>query len=152
MEPSDDWKESQQSAIVALQAQIDELTGKVSAAAEQWFNDYEGDDEEVPQPPKTIGLTPEEAHHLSQLSTWLENTKEYMRTANRATELVNARAAEARAAYMLPWMVVDKGGALIFDMETEIGQTRWRRLNLYKRAALRGYYADALSLVLLAKN
>src|SRR5690606_21910466 len=106
-----------------LQAQIDELVAKRDAAVEQWRKE----NGEEAEPPKTIGLTPDDAYHLSSLISWKSGTELELQRANRASELVDTRAADARANYMLPWLVVDKDDKPIFDVETEAGRKRWQR-------------------------
>lgn len=142
--PSAEWQERQRTTIVDLDTQIAELTAIRDAAALTW----EGDED----PPVTVGLTPEQAYQLQTLIGWKANAEETLRTATQADEIVNERAAKARAEYMMPHMVVDKAGMVVFDVETDAGRADWQRLNIYKRAVLRRYFNDALMLVLLAKN
>lgn len=142
--PTSEWTEQQKASIERLDAQIAELVAIRDAAAGEW----QGEDD----PPATIGLTPEQAYQLQTLIGWKMTAEETLTKATRADEIVGERASKARAEYMMPHLIVDKDGALIFDVETDDGRREWQRLTLRKRAVLRTYLSEALALVLLAKN
>lgn len=142
--PSPEWKAQQKATIAQLDEQIAELTAIRDGAAEAWTGDED--------PPVTIGLTPEQAYQLQTLVSWRDGAEETLKTATQADEIVTTRAAKARAEYMMPHLIVDKAGNVVFDVETDAGRAEWNRLSLYKRSVLRGYFNEALSLVILAKN
>lgn len=142
--PTPEWAEHQRIGIENLTKQIDELLSIRDKAATEW----EGEED----PPVTVGLTPEQAYQLQTLISWRDGAEESLRTATQADEIVTARASKARAEYMMPHLIVDKDGELIFDVETSAGRDEWQRLSMYKRSVLRGYFNEVLSLVILAKN
>lgn len=125
--PSKSWIAQQVSQRADTQARVSELEAKGKA------------------------ITPEEDIELTNQREYLErliDPKNY----TRADEIAAKTANKARDGWLMPRLIVDEKGKLIFDLSTETGAKRWRDIGRKTRSELRGYLIQALMLVQVAKN
>lgn len=96
-------------------------------------------------------LTPEEDLELIGLRDYLDRLIDPS-TYSRADEIAATNANRARDLWLLPRLVVDEKGELLFDTSTAEGEHRWQNIGRKTRLQLRGYLAQAIVLVTIAKN
>jgi hypothetical protein len=151
--PTDDWLANMKAIVTAAEERQAELIAKRDRAVEVWRAEHPAEDENepAPEPLETIGLTAEEAHELMLIVNRLSNI---VRPENydRARQFAHQRALMARDSYLLPRLLVDRAGNLLFDVETEEGLKRWYALGRDMRKSLQPYLDEVLTLVDTAKN
>ena len=128
--PADaDWVRNQKLAIQQTKEKIEALESKKQAAT----------------------ILPEEdielANCLDHASRLLDPD-----TYTRGDEIVNSLGRKAIVNYMMPRLVVDINGKLLFNLDTKKGKLEWLRLGQEVKSAMARYFWEAYLLVLTAKN
>ncbi|HNT76016.1 MAG TPA: hypothetical protein PKH77_13455 [Anaerolineae bacterium] len=98
-----------------------------------------------------VALTPEEgitlASYKSFVNNWIDPS-DY----NRAREIVAKRGRVAFETYLIPRLLVDEDGHILFDLNTEDGRRRWGWVGQDAKTELRTPLYQVLLLIETAKN
>lgn len=124
--PSKEWLHQQTLSRRRTESRIKEIEGKKKA-------------------------TPEEELELLGLKDYLGRLIDPANF-NRADEIAAQTANRARDMWLLPRLLIDEQGALLCDLTSTEGQARWSNFGRRVRMELRGFLAQALVLVMIAKN
>lgn len=98
-----------------------------------------------------VARTPEEdltlASYKSYLANWVDPAG-----FNRAREIIGRRGRVAFETYLIPRLLVDEDGHLLFDLNTEEGRKRWAWVGQEIKVELRSPLYQVLLLIETAKN
>jgi len=144
-EPDPDWIEARRRRLDFLTHRRDELMAIMAAATEE-FQKSSPDHE----PPTAIGLSPQEATELMAITNELAGIS--TDGISQAILIARLRASLAMNNYLLPRLLVDSNGHLLFDIDTKQGYQEWARLGRQVRTALLPYVSEVLNLAEMAKN
>lgn len=124
--PTDDWIEQQREAIEADRKRIKELEAIEHRTPE--------DDLEL------MNLRAHEAV--------LIRPEDY----SRAEQIAHNTATKAQQSWLMPRLIIDDDGDLLFDPNTEDGKSRWLKLGRQTRQKLVSYLQQVQVLAFIAKN